>query len=65
MITKFELFENNKVILIYPIPSSKFDITKKIMNEVPKNTLDKEVKKSLRKMLPDAEIVFIKADEDN
>ena len=35
-----ELFENNKVILIYPIPSSKFDITKKIMNEVPKNTFN-------------------------
>jgi len=35
-----KLIKNNKVILIYPIPSSKFDVTKRIMNEVPKNTFN-------------------------
>lgn len=33
----YDLLSENKVILIYPIPSVNFDITKKIMNEVPKN----------------------------
>ena len=32
-----EILENNKVILVYPIPAAKFDVVKKIMNEVPKN----------------------------
>ena len=31
------ILRENKVILIYPIPSVNFDITKRIMNEVPKN----------------------------
>ena len=31
------ILENNKVILVYPIPAAKFDVVKKIMNEVPKN----------------------------
>ena len=30
----------NKVILIYPIPSVNFDVTKRLMNEVPKNTFN-------------------------
>ena len=38
MSSLIELSKNNYVILIYPIPSFKFDITKKIMNEVPKGT---------------------------
>ena len=36
----FDSLEKNKIILIYPIPSVKFDVVKKIMNEVPKNTFN-------------------------
>lgn len=31
---------NNKVLLVYPVPSLPFDITKKIMNEVPKSAFN-------------------------
>ena len=35
-----DILKENKVILIYPIPSVNFDITKRIMNEVPKSTFN-------------------------
>ena len=34
---------NNKVILVYPIPSLPYDITKKIMNEVPKSSFNASI----------------------
>ncbi len=35
-----KILELNYVILIYPIPSFKFDVTKRIMNEIPKTNLN-------------------------
>tara|TARA_Y100000591_G_scaffold306458_1_gene304909 strand:- start:805 stop:2781 length:1977 start_codon:yes stop_codon:yes gene_type:complete len=35
-----KMLDHNHVILIYPIPSFKFDVTKRIMSEIPKGTLN-------------------------
>ena len=37
-VSLINILSENKVILVYPIPSVNFDITKRIMNEIPKNT---------------------------
>lgn len=34
----FKLLNNNKVILIYPVPTHNFNLLKRVMNEVPKST---------------------------
>ena len=34
----FKLLNNNKVILIYPVPTHDFNLLKRVMNEVPKST---------------------------
>ena len=36
----FLINNSKKLILIYPIPSFKFDVTKRIMSEIPKGTLN-------------------------
>ena len=36
-----KILKQNYVVLIYPIPSFKFDVTKRIMNEIPKTNLNR------------------------